>query len=300
MDDLPGGSYRTEKISYLEEHLRWCRKIGRSDDTLFRRRQVLTWLAEFLGHDPITATRDELERWQDSLPSLANVRWKTALIRPYYQWLHQRGYRPDNPSALIPLPPNARRLPRPIDEEKLARAIENAPRRLLPWLLLAGWSGMRASDIAQLRRDSFTCDHKGNVWARVIGKGNVERTIPIPGWVWSIINPMMSPSGPCWRRERGFGPVTAQHVSQYSNQYLHKLGFTETLHTLRHRAGTVAMKNTKDLLIVKNLLGHVDIQSTTLYTLVANDDVAAAAENLPRPRSYSDGPHLHVVGEDTH
>jgi len=49
-----------------------------------------------------------------------------------------------------------------------------------------------------------------------------------------VLAPLLSASGPCWRRERGWGAVTAQHVSQLFNTYLRGIGITDTLHSLRH------------------------------------------------------------------
>lgn len=282
-DTFPGGSYRTEPVSYLMEHLDWMRRCGRTPRTIKGRRQVLTWLAEYLDHDPATATANELDRWQASLRSREQLRWCTSMIRPYYRYLHERGYRPDNPASLLPLPRARRRLPRPIPEDRLMAAIAEAPRRLLPWLLLAGWSGMRASDIASMHRSRLFVDTSGGRWYRAIGKGDVERDVPIPAWVWAVIDPLMAPEGLCWRRQRGTGPVTAQHVSQYCNEYLRRRGLPDTFHALRHRVATLIVHDTRDLRLVQDLLGHDDLSTLHVYTRVHSPAMAAAVARLPRP-----------------
>lgn len=285
-EPLPGGVYVTEPISHIEEHLRWMRKCGRVDATLKARRATLTRIAEAIGHDPATATLAELEVWQDGLVSLASVRHQTLLARPYYRWLHARGLRSDDPAALLPVPPRPDRLPRPIAEDDLMLAIREAPPRVAPWLLLAGWSGMRASDIAAMHRDRLLLVD-GQRYARVVGKGGVERDVPIPGWVWDRIAPHLPAAGWCWVRERGPGagvqPRTAQHVSQYTNAYLAGLGLSARLHSLRHRVGQRTLEDSGSARLVQTVLGHRDLSQVQVYTRVTPREAAAALDRLPRP-----------------
>lgn len=284
--DLPGGIWNLELVSGLREHLIWMRLNGRAECTVAARRRTCVRLAEWLGRDPVNATFEELYGWQAHLlkVSVIQVRHQTALLRPYFGWLHDLGRRPDNPCALLPMPRARRGLPRPIAEAVLVRVITEAPPRLLPWLLLAGWSGLRAAEIAYLRVDDFSVDERDQAWVRVIGKGDVERTTAIPDWAWPSIEFGLARTGPAWRRERGFGHVTAQHVSQYCNDFLHKvIGVPDTLHSLRHRVATVTYEQTGDLRLVQDLLGHASPQTTAVYTRVASRRLATAIGDLPHP-----------------
>lgn len=279
---LPGGTWPLDAASHLREHLLWMDLRGRARRTLLARRRAVVRLAEHLDHDPLHATYDELSSWQEHLLGTSRklVRHQTALVRPYYRWLRDRGYRLDDPAALLPLPRIPRGLPRPIAEQVLARIIGEAPPRLLPWLLLAGWSGLRAGEIAELRVDSFRADPEG-YWVRVVGKGGTVRDAPIPSWAWPTISAALAPTGAAWRRQRGFGPVTPQHVSQYCNEYLHRAGAPDTLHSLRHRVGTITYQQTRDIRLVQELLGHLDIGTTAIYTRVAPQKIAEAVAELP-------------------
>ena len=263
------------------------RRAGRAARTIKARRRTVVQLAEAIDTDPATASADQLDAWQDALPTQAQVRWMTAMVRPYYAWLHAKGLRPDNPAALLPVPPPPVRLPRPILEPDLARAIVEAPPRLLPWLLLAGWCGLRAGEIAGLDREHLWADPAGQMWATVIGKGDKQRNVPVPGWLWADLLAYLPDAGPCFRRVRGAGRghwrVTGQHVSQYCNAYLRELGLADTLHALRHRLATVVLADTDNLVLVKDLLGHADIGTTALYTKVAPGRLADAVGAIPPP-----------------
>lgn len=282
---------REPAVSLLEEHLEWMRRCGRSERTIRCRRTALDQLAEWLGGDPAAATFEQLDAWQQSFRSLKNMSWNTALIRPYYKWLHARGVRQDNPAAILPTPRLPRGLPRPISEERLAAAVADAPARLRPWLLLAGWCGLRAAEIAGLAREAFCVDGGGQVWVRIVGKGLHVRDVPVPDWVWEIIAPALPTSGPCWRRERGTGPVTPKHVSIVANRYLRSRGFPDTLHALRHRAATEVLRASGwNLRVAQDFLGHGDLKTLQIYTRVRPELMAAAVGALGRPSGLAPGP----------
>jgi site-specific recombinase XerD len=319
---LPGGIWPLERVAHLREHLIWMRLQGRAECTLAARRRACVRLAEWLRRDPWDAVYEELEAWQIHLmrASLDQVRNQTALVRPYFWWLHARGIRTDNPAALLALPKARRGLPRPIAEAVLVRVITEAPPRLLPWLLLAGWCGLRAAEIANLRCDDFTLDEREQVWVRVIGKGDVERAVAVPGWAWPTIEaslaataptwrrpPGVSPTGPAWRRERrrsSVAHVTPQHVSQYCNEFLGTIiddrrARIDTLHAFRHRVATLTYEETGDIRLVQDLLGHRSLAATQVYTRVAPRRQAAAIAALPHPTlpSPAAARHLRAVGE---
>lgn len=306
-DFLPGPGYPLDSASHLREHLVWMRLQGRSDRTLAARRRAVVRLAEHLGADPAHAGFDQLYGWQVALLRVSKtlVRHQTALVRPFYGWLHALGHRADNPAALLPLPKARRGVPRPIAEATLITAITSAPPRLLPWLLLAGWSGLRAEEIARIAVEDFFVDADGETWVRVLGKGDVIRHAPIPRWAWPLIAATLPATGRAWRRVRGrdrnIAPVTAQHVSQYCNHYLrHKVGVDDTLHSLRHRVATLTYEQTGDLRLVQDLLGHAQLSTTAVYTRVAPARMAVAVNALPRPDVLPRPErHLHVVDPTT-
>lgn len=296
---FPGASYPLELVSHLDEHLLWMRLKRRADKTLFARRRACVLLAEWLGHDPLNATYDELFAYQGHLLAVSEhkVANQTALLRPYFWWLQARGLRADNPAALLPLPRQRRGLPRPIAEPRLSEVIRTARPRLLPWFLLAAWSGLRAAEIAGLQVGDFHLDGFGQRWVRVECKGNI-RDAPILGWIWPTIEAALPAAGPAWRRERGTGPVLARHVSELCCRHLRSLGFEDrvVLHDLRHRAATSMYETCgHDIRLVQEYLGHLSGDTTAIYTKVAPQRIAAAADLMPRVALPTDGRPLQVV-----
>lgn len=210
------------------------------------------------------------------------------MVRPYYKWLRAKGVRPDDPAALLPIPRRPRRLPHPIPEPALLGAVAAAPARLRPWLLLGGWSGLRAAEVAGLDVTAFSTDVDGQTSVRVVGKGDAERVVPVPGWAWAQIAPGLPASGPCWRRERApaSAPVTGKHVSMRCNRYLAQRADVPrgcTFHSLRHRFATQLLAVTKDVRLVQHAMGHADLSVLHVYTQVLSSAAAAAVDALPGP-----------------
>lgn len=222
------------------------RRQGRAPRTIHARTDVLLKLADWLEADPAHASRDDLEQWQDMLLATSQswLRWCTTIARPYYRFVHVSGYRDDDPSALLVVPPARPLVPHPMAEADVMHAIANAPPRILPWLLLAGWCGLRAAEIARLRGEDFAVGADGHVWIDVHGKGGRQRRVPVPLWMWPALAPHIPTTGPCWELLHRPEPVTARHVSQYSALYLHGQGIEESLHSLRHRLATLTLQAT--------------------------------------------------------
>lgn len=287
MNTIPG-MYYGANVAHLDEHCRWMIRAGRSPRTIKLRRMHLQYFADFLGRDPVDATELELEAWQDSLP-VGQIRYKTAMIRPYFDWLHKRGRRADNPAALLVSPRARRGIPRPIAFDALGLAIRNAPTpRIQAWLILAAYAGLRAIEIAHLEAECFEPRAGGGVFIRLTRtKGERPRVTALPYWAWQLIAPSIAPQGLCFRRERGSGPVTPHVVSQLSNDWLHKCGTRSTLHTLRHFAGSAGI-DIEDVRVVQEFLGHSDPATTAIYTAVSPRRIARMVDAFPMPELTAD------------
>lgn len=54
-----------------------------------------------------------------------------------------------------------------------------------------------------------------------------------------------------------------------------------SVHSLRHTAATIMYKHTKDILLVKEFLGHESIESTKIYTHIDEEDMRKCVDNNP-------------------
>jgi integrase len=87
-------------------------------------------------------------------------------------------------------------------------------------------------------------------------------------------------SGPVFPRGDGqHGHNTAQRVSAIVGGWLRENRFGFTLHQCRHRFATDVYRDTRDLRLVQDLMGHARPESTAIYTVYA---VRAAKDAVDR------------------
>lgn len=285
-------------LRILAAHADWMRMRGRAAGTIYQRRRTILRLAGSLPVPLLEATAADLLAWRSALTVAdPSVRTAVAHVRDFYAWLALEGYRLDNPAARIPVPRRERSLPRPIGEDELFRALRYAPRRVRPWLVLAGWCGLRAREIAWLRRDAVLDRAPAPViYVRAdSAKGGHERIVPMPPFVTGELRPLLPSSGFVFPRGDGQpGPNAPWTVSQLSAEAIRRSGTDATLHQLRHRYATMMDEASgHDLRLVQEVLGHQNLETTAIYTLFRPAAATAAAALLPVPG----GRRLRAVGD---
>lgn len=275
--------------SLIAQHLDYLRQCGRSARTIYQRERSLIRLSAVLPVPLIYATGGMLTEWRAGLTCGEEaVKHYVGDARAFYRWAVDQGYRDDNPAARLPVPRTGRRLPRPISEQDLFTALSTADERIRPWLVLAGWAGLRAKEIAFLRRQHVLDTASPPVILIVYDatKGRAERVIPISDFVLGELRAYGMPKhGWMFTRHDGRpGPNTPHLVSLLSNRHLHECGIDASLHQLRHRFGTQAYRVRRDLRMVQELLGHADPRTTAGYAAYDQADSADVVGLLPAPR----------------
>jgi integrase/recombinase XerC len=274
----------------VREHLRYLQLLGRSESTVYARSRALIRLG--LAIRPVRlayAGVPELYAWRQQLAvGDGSVQSYVTHVREFYAWLQAQDVRDDNPALALPVPPRPRMLPRPVSSEDLAYALATAPARIRPWLVLAAWCGLRAKEIALLRRESVldAAEPPALIVAIDATKGRrAERMIPLHPFALAELQRLPLPrSG--WvfpRRDGRPGPNQPWRVSHLCNDHLHSLGIAASVHQLRHWFGTETYRASRDLRVVQELLGHASPQTTAGYAAISREGTAAAVAALPVP-----------------
>lgn len=272
---------------HVVDYLAWMRHKGFSEETIVGRMRFFARFYRQTGIHVDDATAEMIGAWRAGLKvSDRGVVRYVSHLRAYYKWAEEDGRRDDNPAARIPVPRNSRLLPRPISDKDLATVIENAPPRIRIMLVLAAWCGMRAKEIALLRRENIldTARRPFILIAADATKGHHERAIPLSEFVIAEIRAARLPkTGYVFLRADKTGPYRPSRVSQLVGEYFRTCGVLATLHMLRHWFGTETMRASHDLRLVQELLGHQSPTTTAGYAAVDSASAAAAVQALPLP-----------------
>lgn len=250
----------------LDRHLTAIRP-AHSPQTVDARRKWILRVAKDTRRPVADATLADLIGWQDSTLHLAKATRAAALshLRQYLAWVVKQGHRIDNPAMDLERPRRPHeRLPKPISEADLSMALRSAPFPLHAWIGLGAFCGLRCMEIAPVEREHIIDGNEPRL--RVIGKGDKERIMRLPTILYlELTSREFAPRGPLWPG------VTAKAASRRINTYLHGLGIDRTAHSLRHRFGTKLYEATRDVMQVKNAMGHESIQTTMGYVKVVGD-----------------------------
>jgi site-specific recombinase XerD len=264
-------------LGMVDDHLRHLARRNLRPSTITQRRLALRRLGRTF--DLTRVCTDQIEQWLDTRDLQPEGRaTEISHLRGFYKWAVAEGRLPADPTLRLVRPKIARRLPRPMPEADLTMAVELAPEPVRSMLMLAAFAGLRACEIARLEGEHI------NRYDRVIlvieGKGGGMSSVPISPALDPTIR-QLPDNGPLFHLTDG-RRMAPHNVSQWCNRYLHDMGITHTLHSLRHRFGTaVYQASGRDLRATQELLRHRTPVSTAIYTWVSPGHLADAVGKLP-------------------
>ena len=190
-------------------------------------------------------------------------------LRQFYKWCQTFGYRDDEPTAKIPRPRTFRRLPRPLTEADVKVALEQATGKMRLMVALMAYAGLRAGEVARIRREEIVDTPDLPVILVADGKGGRQRIIPCHQAILDALADHPLQSG--WLFPKVIGPgahrehIHPAHVTHTVAAHLRACGIDATGHQLRHTFGTLVYRHTKDLRTTQEVLGHASPVTTAGY-----------------------------------
>jgi integrase len=228
----------------------------------------------------LAATSEQLVRYCDLRRGVEGCRSVVNQVCGFYRWAYEIAELVDRNAALKLIRPRMPAPnPRPIGEDRLARALDEADDPVRAWLLLAAYCGLRACEIAPLHSDDVQLD--GATLIVREGKGGKQRVVLMPTVVTAALGPKLG-HGWLWPSPRASAAITPNHVSHRANRFLRAVGIVDTLHSLRHRYGTQMYElSGSNLRLVQECMGHSSPAVTAMYVQVHAREGAEVAALLP-------------------
>jgi integrase/recombinase XerC len=218
--------------------------------------------------------------------SKATLARRSSAIRGFFRFMLQRGYLETDTAAAMSPPQRERRLPRVLRLEEIdtAEAVQNlhvykTSIRDMAIVELLYATGMRVAELAGLDMGDIDLE-RGEV--RVLGKGRKERLIPMHEAAQQLLanyirkeRPILQANAaegetegdPLFLSVKG-GRLSDRGVRRVIERFFRGLegGKRVSPHTLRHTFATHLLQGGADLRTVQELLGHVDLSTTQIYT----------------------------------
>lgn len=185
-------------------------------------------------------------------------------------------------------PRRPKKLPVVLSKEEVVKLLEAAVSlrdKLLLGLMYA--TGMRVSEVARVKFKDIDFDRNLiNIWQ---GKHAVDRQVVLPESYRELFrtladqvneNPHLFPSEqPRGRKSRYLSTRTIQRIMTRTVQ-LAKLEKPATPHSLRHSFATHCFEDGCDIRRIQKVLGHANLETTTIYVHVAKPDDSSS---VPSP-----------------
>lgn len=149
-------------------------------------------------------------------------------------------------------------------------------------------SGLRISEAIDLTINDVDFE---NMFITVIGKGNKQRMVPIGKEAARLLNKYKRESRPAiiGSRESEYlfiskkgSQLNRKSVWRLLKNYVTRTEIKKNItpHTLRHSFATHLIENGADLRSVQELLGHMDISTTQIYTHMAKKQLQKIHKNF--------------------
>lgn len=246
-------------------------------------RQFIDWCDRY-GYDPLTLKHRQLRGYLSELDrarySRRTIARKASTLRTFYVFLQQAESIDNNPAAVLGTPRQQRTLPHVVPAEVLDSLLD-APDRSSPQGLRDGAilellyaTGIRVGELEGLDLKDVDLA-QGQI--TVMGKGARERIVPVHREALRRITAYLRDGRPALAHShhsealflnRSGGRLGSGSVRRMLTRYLEQIGADKGIHphVLRHTFATHLLEAGADLRSVQELLGHVALSTTQIYT----------------------------------
>lgn len=266
--------------------------LGYSKDTIRRYRFVIRYFRQFARIENIAEVTDtnvrelfyngRLERKWSANTFI--VYHKT--LRVFFRWCVKEGYMASNPLTDIEMPKLGKRLPGGLTKQNAARLLEvvynypygNSFLRSRNHAIFATfmYAGLRKQELLNLKFTDIDLDNLTLFVRR--GKGDKDRIVPISYSLaqslkrYLVERKKMNTLCPEFfaSTQKGFG-LTDNGLKWLVRKVQSAAKIKFSVHKLRHTFATLMLEGGCDIFSLSRMMGHSNIQTTTIYLAASMD-----------------------------
>lgn len=281
-----------QEIDFYTNHLKTERNY--SPHTISNYKRDLVFLTGFFKERKVNrlTAREYLVQLEKNGFSKRSIARKLSAARSFFRFLMREKMAEVNPFDNLLTPKIPKKLPNFLYPEEMARLLK-APksdplgRRDLAILEILYSSGIRVTELASLSLNELDLA-EGEI--RVFGKGSKERIVLFGSHAVSAVKDYLKTARPELLAGKKSAAVfigrrgtrlTTRQIERLIKYYAKKAGIVKkvTPHTLRHSFATHLLDGGADLRMVQELLGHVSLSTTQVYTHVTKERLKKVYES---------------------
>ena len=285
--------------SYLNRFLEWSAAMNYSSETTHKRenslQRFIVWCDERGLDNPQDVTSPILERYRRHLfhyrktngapLSFSTQHGYLAPLKAFFKWLSKENYILYNPASEFDLPKIPKRLPKHIlsieeiedilNHTQIFGDIGIRDRAIMETFYS---TGVRRMELVNLKIQDL--DFNRGTLVIFEGKWQKDRMVPIGdracAWVRKYLDEVRptlvtdDDNGHLFLTEYG-EPFIKNRISDLVKKYMNAVGIDKpgACHLFRHAMATHMLENGADIRYIQEILGHVNLSSTEIYTRVS-------------------------------
>lgn len=215
--------------------------------------------------------------------SPATIQKRALAIRTFFAWAFKLKLIPSNPAASVKIPKAGRRLPKALTPPQVS-ALLGTPMstRDRAAIMLILDSGLRLSEAANLELSDLDLERR---IAHVRhGKGDKERYVVFGDETRTALREWLNQRHASFGEQAVFiglqGKLTSMGLYKMIKRVAKRAGIVLHPHMLRHTFATAYLDAGGSIADLRDLLGHTDIKTTTIYLSVSLDRLCEKHKTL--------------------
>ena len=265
---------------------------GFTEDTRRDYIRCVKAFAAFIGRSPDTAAAEDLRRFQLHQTQAGmrppGINGSVSALRFFFTVTLDR---PDLARRLTVVP-YPRRIPTVLSVEEVTLLLQaaSAPKYKAAFGTAYG-AGLRVSEVVALKVGDI--DSERMLLRVERGKGGKDRHAMLSPQLLELLrawwregrrHSLLLPGGWLFPGRNPVEPLSARQLCRVVRAAAQAAGITKRVspHTLRHSFATHLLEQGVDIRVIQTLLGHAKLDTTALYTRVANSTIRAVTSPLDR------------------
>jgi len=278
-------------MKYIEDFLEYLSIIKKhSENTIINYKIDIEDFLKFMNNNIIKINREDINKYLEYLYKMniskSSISRKLSSLRNFYNYLLKKEIVNNNYFALIKNPKKDNSLPKYVKENDIDKMFlipdikrELGQRNLLIIRMLYS-TGIRVSELINISLDDIKINDRT---IRILGKGSKERIVVFGNNTLEILKLYLSSGRKLLDTKGSKYLFLNKDGHRLSDRYVRKIiddiivkasiDMHISPHMLRHTFATGMLNNGADLVSVKDLLGHVSLNTTSIYTHVSDDKI---------------------------